>query len=262
MESCSLVTERSLTMLGEGCPFLEELDLTDCSINNTGLKSLSKCSELVTLKLGFCPNISNEGIAHIGARCSYLQELDLYRSVGVGDVGLAAIANGCPRLKSINVSYCIHVTDNGLTSLAQLQKLHQLEIRGCSGISSAGLSAIALGCKRIVELDIKRCYGVDDVGILAVAKSCQNLRQMNVSYCPISDVGLLALASLRCLQNIKLVYLRNVTVNGFMSALLACKSLKKLKLLQSLKFNLPRVLIEMLEARGCSIRWMDKPFVI
>jgi hypothetical protein len=47
-----------------------------------------------------------------------------------------------------------------------------------------------------------------------------------------------------------------------MSALLACKSLKKLKLLRSLKFNLPRVLIEMLEARGCSIRWMDKPFVI
>jgi len=72
--------------------------------------------------------ISNEGIAHIGARCSSLQELDLYKYVGVGDVGLAAVANGCPRLKSINISYCIHVTDNGLTSLAQMQKLHHLEI--------------------------------------------------------------------------------------------------------------------------------------
>eukprot|EP01018_Ginkgo_biloba_P000375 Gb_39800 [translate_table: standard] len=262
MESCSLVTERSLTMLGDGCPFLQELDLTDCSINNAGLESISRCSELTTLKLGFCSNISDAGIIHIGARCSNLQELDFYRSVGVGDTGLAAIANGCSRLKTINLSYCIHVNDNALKSLSQLQKLHNLEIRGCSGISSVGLSAIALGCKRLVELDVKRCYNIDDAGISAMALSCQNLRQINVSYCPISDVGLAALSSLRCLQNIKLVHVRNVSMDGFASALHACKSLKKIKLLNCLKFMLPRDLIEHLEARGCIIRWMDKPFVI
>jgi F-box/leucine-rich repeat protein 2/20 len=262
MESCGLVTERSLTMLGEGCPFLQELDLTDCRINNTGLKSISRCSELITLNLGFCLNISAEGIIHIGACCSNLQELNLYRSVGTGDAGLEAIANGCPRLKSINISYCINVTDNSMKSISRLQKLHNLEIRGCPGISSAGLSAIALGCKRIVALDVKGCYNIDDAGILAIADSCQNLRQINVSYCPISDVGLSTLARLSCLQNMKLVHLKNVTVNGFASALLDCESLKKLKLFEGLKFILPRSLIECLEARGCSIRWMDKPFVI
>ncbi|KAH9309817.1 hypothetical protein KI387_037728, partial [Taxus chinensis] len=234
IESCHLVTEKSLTILGEGCPFLQELDLTDCSVNNTGLESLSRCSELITLKLGFCPNISDEGIIHIGAHCSNLQEIDLYRSTGVGDAGLAAISNGCPRLKSINLSYCISVSDDALKSISRLRKLHNLEIRGCSGISSVGLSAIALGCKRIAELDIKRCYHIDDAGILAIAGSCQNLRQINLSYCPVSDVGLSALTSLPCLQNMKLVHLRNVTVNGFVSAMLACESLKKLKLLECL----------------------------
>ncbi|GLJ15214.1 hypothetical protein SUGI_0248700 [Cryptomeria japonica] len=262
IESCHLVTEKSLTMLGPGCPFLQELDLTDCSVNNTGLESLARCSELTTLKLGFCPNISDEGIIHIGARCSNLQELDLYRSTGVGDAGIAVISNSCPGLKSINLSYCTHVSDDSLKSISQLHKLHNLEIRGCSGISSTGLSAIALGCKRIAELDIKRCYNVDDAGILAIANSCRNLRQVNLSYCPVSDVGLSALASLLCLQNAKLVHLRNVTINGFISTLLACKSLKKLKLLEFLKFKLPRPLIKHLEAHGCTIRWMDKPFVM
>eukprot|EP01018_Ginkgo_biloba_P000376 Gb_39799 [translate_table: standard] len=262
MESCYLVTERSLSKIGDGCPFLKELDLTNSSLNNAGLRSISRCSELITLKLGFCQSISDEGIAHIGVGCSNLEELDFYRSVGVGDAGLAAIANGCSRLKIINLSYCVRVTDDALKSLSQLQKLPNLEIRGCSRISSAGLSAIALGCKRIVELDVKRCYHIDDVGISAMALSCQNLRQINVSYCSISDAGLLALASISCLQSMKLVHLRNVSMDGFASALLACESLKKLKLLKCLKFRLPHDLIEHLEARGCSIRWMDKPLVI
>lgn len=260
IESCHLVTEKSLTMLGEGCHFLQELDLTDCSVNNTGLESLSHCSELITLKLGFCPNVSDEGIIHIGAHCSNLQELDLYRCTGVGDTGIGAISNGCPRLKSLNLSYCTHVSDDALKSISQLRKLHNLEIRGCSGISSAGLSAIALGCKRIAELDIKRCYRVDDAGILAIADSCQNLRQINLSYCTISDSGFSALASLPCLQNMKLVHLRNVTVSSFGSTLLACESLKKLKLLECFKFKLPRSLIKCLEAQGCTIRWIYKPF--
>eukprot|EP01018_Ginkgo_biloba_P027920 Gb_24899 [translate_table: standard] len=259
MESCSLVTESGLNMLGDSCPSLEELDFTDCSINNAGLKSISRCSELTRLKLGLCPNISDEGIIYIGTRCSNLQELDLYRSVGVGDVGLAAIANGCLKLKIINLSYCVGITDDALKSLAQLQDLHNLEIRGCSIVTSVGVSAIALGCKRLVELDIKRCYYVDDVGVLTVVHWCRNLRQINVSYCPISDVGLLALANLSCLQNVKLVHLRNVSLDAFAFALLASESLKKVKLLKCLKSLLPPGLIEHLEVRGCRIRWVEKP---
>ncbi|GLJ45460.1 hypothetical protein SUGI_0957330 [Cryptomeria japonica] len=262
IESCHLVTEKSLSMLGEGCPFLQELDLSDCSINNAGLESISRCSELIILKLGFCPNISDEGIIHIGTCCSKLQEISLYRCTGVGDAGIAAISNGCERLKSINISYCMRVSDNALKSISQLHKLHNLEIRGCSGISSAGISAIALGCKHIAKLDIKGCYHIDDAGMLAIADSCQSLRQVNLSYCMVSDVGLLALASLPCLQIMKLVHLRNVTVEGYVSTLLACENLKKLRLLECLKFKLPLALIKSLEAHGCTIRWMDKPCVM
>jgi len=47
----------------------------------TGLKSISKCSKLSSLKLGLCLNITDEGLAHIGMSCVGLKELDLYRFV-------------------------------------------------------------------------------------------------------------------------------------------------------------------------------------
>lgn len=262
MESCALVTETSLNILGDRCPLLEVLDLTDCSVSNTGLKSISRCTGLTILKLGLCENISNEGLIYIGAGCSNLQELDLYRSVRIGDTGLAALASGCPKLRIVNLSYCIGITDDGLKSLARLDELYNLEIRGCFRVTSTGLSAIALGCKHLVELDIKRCYRVDDMGIVTVVQWCINLRQINISYCPISDVGFLALVNLSCLQNVNLVHLRTVSLDAFAFVLLGCESLKKVKLLKQLKSSLPSNLIEHVENKGCRIRWVEKPFVM
>ena len=43
------------------------------------LKYISRCSELVRLKLGLCTNISDIGLAHIACNCPKLTELDLYR---------------------------------------------------------------------------------------------------------------------------------------------------------------------------------------
>lgn len=46
-----------------------------------GLKSISRCSKLSSLKLGICSNITDEGLKLVGSTCSMLKELDLYRFV-------------------------------------------------------------------------------------------------------------------------------------------------------------------------------------
>ncbi|KAJ7553334.1 hypothetical protein O6H91_06G093900 [Diphasiastrum complanatum] len=260
MEGCNLITEKSLALLGEGCPSLEELDFTDSSINDSGLRAIARCPGLRILKVGFCYNISDRGLSHIGASCYNLRDLDLYRSVDIGDGGVAAISCGCQRLKGMNLSYCPKVTDTSLQSISQLRELRQLKLRGCDLVSSAGLSIVASGCKRLVELDIKRCTRIDDVGVLAVAHSCPNIRQINLSYCPVSNIGLMSVAKLSCMQNMKLVHLKNVSGDCFAAALLACGSLKKVKLVSYLRMLLPAGLIEEMELRGCKMRWMEKPW--
>ncbi|GMJ14842.1 Regulation of Atalmt1 Expression 1 [Hibiscus trionum] len=260
MESCSLVPKEAFVLIGERCPFLEELDATDNEIDDEGLKSISRCSKLSILKLGICSNISDEGLAKVGSCCSLLKELDLYRSIAISDAGIAAIADGCPALEMINIAYNDKITDNSLTSLSKCRVLKALEIRGCLGVSSIGLSAIAVGCKQLTVLDIKKCFNINDNGMLLLAQFSQNLKQINLSYCSVTDVGLVALASLSRLQNMTILHLAGLTPNGLAAALLACRALTKVKLHASFRPLLSQSILGYMEAHGCVFHWRDKAF--
>lgn len=264
LESCLLVSEKGFERIGTCCSLLQELDLTDCSINDSVLEFVSRCSELIELKLGLCQKISDQGLFHIGSNCKKLQELDLYRCTGISDNGLAAIASGCRKLRKLNLCYCAQITDKGLKHLSCLEELSDLELRLLVKVSSVGLTAIATGCKSLVELDIKRCYSIDDMALRALVQHARNLRQINISYCPVSDAGLyFLLANMRCLQDVKLVHLTRVSLEGFELALRSCwDRLKKLKICCGLKYLLSLELIQILQARGCRIRWIDKPLVL
>ncbi|KAJ4900653.1 F-box family protein [Raphanus sativus] len=258
LESCHLITEKGLQSLGCYSKRLQELDLTDCDgVNDRGLEYISKCSNLLRLKLGLCANISDKGVFHIGSKCSKLLELDLYRCTGFGDDGLAAISRGCKSLNRLILSYCGELTDTGVEKIRQLEDLSHLELRGIKNITGTGLAAIARGCKKLGYLDLKLCENIDDSGFWALAYFSRNLRQINLCNCSVSDTALCMLMSnLSRVQDVDLVHLNRVTVEGFEFALRACcNRLKKLKLLAPLRFLLSSELLEVLHARGCRIRW-------
>ncbi|KAK7349735.1 hypothetical protein VNO77_07356 [Canavalia gladiata] len=260
MESCTLVPPEAFIVIGQKCHYLEELDLTDNEIDDEGLKSISCCSRLSCLKVGICLNITDRGLAYVGMRCSKLKELDLYRSTGVTDLGVSAIAHGCPGLEMINTSYCTSITDRALISLSKCSNLKTLEIRGCLLVTSIGLATISMNCKQLSRLDIKKCYNIDDSGMISLAHFSQNLRQINLSYSSVTDVGLLSLASISCLQSFTVLHLQGLVPGGLAAALLACGGLTKVKLHLSLRSLLPELLIKHVEARGCVFEWRDKEF--
>lgn len=262
MESCSLVSKDAFVLIGQRCRFLEELDVTDNEIDNEGLKSISRCSKLLTLKLGICSNITDDGLTHVANGCSKLKELDLYRSSGITDEGITAIAHGCPTLEMINIAYNDKITDTSLISLSKCMLLKAIEIRGCHSVSSVGLSAIVMECRQLMVLDIKKCTNINDNGMIPVAQFSKNLKQINLSYCSVTDVGLLALASIKRLQCMTILHLSGLTPNGLAAALLACRGLTKVKLHTSFKPLLPQSLFEYMEARGCVLHWRDKAFQV
>ena len=60
----------------------------------------------------------------------------------------------------------------------------------------------------------------------------------------------------------KMVHLSWASIEGFEMALRAsCGRLKKLKLLGGLRSVLSPELLQMLQASGCRVRWVDKPLV-
>lgn len=156
-------------------------------------------------------------------------------------------------------------------------------------VTSLGITAIAMGCNSLTELDLKQCYSIDDVAMCALAQYSPNIRQVkisrlkllafnlgsrrrgfwldfsrlqiNISYCPVTAAGLWKLlGNLRCLQDAKMVHLTKVSVEGFELSLRAsCGRLKKLKLIKALKDHFSPGLLQMLQARGCRLRWVGKP---
>ncbi|KAH9755358.1 ubiquitin-protein ligase [Citrus sinensis] len=258
IESCNMITEKGLYQLGSFCLRLEEIDLTDCNgVNDKGLEYLSRCSELLFLKLGLCENISDKGLFNIASNCLRIQGLDLYKCSGIGDDGLAALSNGCKKLKKLNLSYCVNVTDRGMEHIGSMEDLSDLELRGLTKITSAGLTALAAGCKRLADLDLKHCAKIDDSGFWALAYYSQNLRQINLSYCALSDMALcMVMGNMTRLQDAKLVHLTNCTREGFELALRSCcMRIKKVKLLAPIRFLLSSEILETLHAAGCKIRW-------
>ncbi|KAK0585148.1 hypothetical protein LWI29_023955 [Acer saccharum] len=228
LDGC-VVTCAGLKAIGNLCVSLKELSLSKClGVIDEGLKSISRCPNLSVLKLGICLNITDEGLIHVGMGCPKLVELDLYRSVEITDSGVSAIASGCPDMEMVNIAYC--------------------------------LAAIAVGCRQLAKLDIKKCHNVDDVGMLPLAHFSQNLRQINLSYSSVTDVGLLSLASISCLQSLTILHVKGLTPSGLAAALLACRGLTKVKLQASFKYLLPQPLFEYIEARGCVLQWRDKVF--
>lgn len=99
--------------------------------------------------------------------------------LGIGDAGLEALSSGCKKLMKLNLSYCNKLTDRGMGYIGLLEELCVLEIRGLHNVTGVGLTAVAAGCKRLVDLDMKQCQNVDDSGFWALASYAHNLRQVS-----------------------------------------------------------------------------------
>ncbi|CAI0424032.1 unnamed protein product [Linum tenue] len=285
---CKLITDMGVGCIAVGCKKLNDLGVELIAV---------KCKELRSLDLSYLP-VTNECLPAI-LKLQYLEDLVLEGCFGIDDDGLAALQHGCkslknithvglsslisgagrlqqltlaygssvtlalanslkmlPSLQSIKLDGCF-VTSSGLKAIGSLKTF---ESRGCPLITSLGLAAIAVGCRQLNKLDIKKCHNISDAGMLPLSHFSQNLRQITLSYTSVTDVGLLSLASISCLQSITVLHLKGLTASGLAAALLACGGLIKVKLHASFKPLLPQLLFEHLEARGCVFEWRDKEF--
>lgn len=73
-------------------------------------------------------------------------------------------------------------------------------------------------------------------------------------------MGLIALASISCLQHISIFHVEGLTSNGLAAFLLACQTLTKVKLHACFESLIPQQILKYMEARGCALFWRDKTF--
>lgn len=176
--------------LATGCKKLGCLKLWSSTVTDDGLSALSTgCSKLKTLELLHCKTVTSEGVAAIaGGCCDSLEVLDLSHCDNIGDKGVLALA-ACAKLQSLSLNSCVLVTDTGIAALRKCSAVKSLCL-GDTGVSDAGLAAIAPGLPSLETINLTLCASVSDAGLAALAAYCPLLMLVDLKWClAVTDAG-------------------------------------------------------------------------
>lgn len=171
------LTDRSLEAMS-GLLGLRQLDLSQCDlITNEGLNNLANLDQIEELSLGWCRLISDGGLEILSEQ-----------------------RNRPQTLRVLHLARC-PITDDGLVHLSKLEQLQELDLNGCSKLSSQALS-FALGklvC--LSSLDVSYCPGI-------LRSSWQGkvdaLKSLELNYSAVRDSHLSRLKHLPMLEELNL----------------------------------------------------------
>ncbi|CAN6989046.1 unnamed protein product [Brassica rapa subsp. trilocularis] len=169
---------------GDGNTSLTEIHLERLQVSDFGLSAISKCRKLETLHIVKTPECSNSGLVCVVERCRLLRKLhiDGWRTKRIGDEGLMALAKHCLLLQEL-VLIGVDATHASLSAIASnCKKLERLALCGSSAIGDVEMACIADKCVALRKFCIKGCP-ITDVGIKALALGCPNLVKLKVKKC-------------------------------------------------------------------------------
>jgi hypothetical protein len=122
-------------------------------ITDEGLAELAKLDlpRLETLTLGWCDNITDAGLAHIG-RMQTITWLGLTDCANITDAGLRELVK-TKNLTGLDLRGCHNITDNGIQQLAAKANWTRIELGGCPKITPQGVAKLqaALPNARVVK---------------------------------------------------------------------------------------------------------------
>jgi hypothetical protein len=231
------------------------------------------CTNMQTLNLSGCKNISKDNIYQLSVLCSTLRSLDLTdcdltKTVGALSKGfpslttlslarkkeennsmlkasaVKSLATGCPGLVSLDLSYCALTRDGTIISLAKaLPSLTSLNLRGCDKITDTAIRTLSQCCPGLVRVELgvgADCSGkVTDSCVLALSHNCPALTTFGVSRCyNITDAAAILLArGCPALTCVDFTFCVRVTNEGVLALSQACTALTSISLAKCTKIT-------------------------
>ncbi|CAH8356207.1 unnamed protein product [Eruca vesicaria subsp. sativa] len=134
------LTDHSLYSLARGCTNLTKLNLSGCtSFSDTALAYLTRyCKKLKVLNLCGCVGaVSDNALQAIGENCSEMQSLNLGWCENISDDGVMSLAYGCPDLRTLDLCGCVLITGK-----FDEEGLRSLNISQCTYLTPSAVQAV------------------------------------------------------------------------------------------------------------------------
>ncbi|CAJ2656355.1 F-box/LRR-repeat protein [Trifolium pratense] len=184
---CSKLTESTLFVLVETCPFLDEIRMEYTHIGKSCVDKYSSFRDSVvnrrmkmkSLHLGYNQYLNNETIKFFASIFPNLQLIDVSECHCISDDGIVEVLRCC-QIMHLNLTSCQKV--NLLAMNFQVPKLEVLNL-SFTRIDDKTLDAISKSCTGLLQLDLKRCYNITGKGVKQVVENCTQLREINLQHC-------------------------------------------------------------------------------
>jgi hypothetical protein len=177
-------------------------------LRDEDLKLLKECTQLTSLNLQGCEQITNKGLKSLKG-LNRLSSLNLWGCKEITDEGLGDLLKELPHLTSLDLGYCSQLTSEVLKSLAHLKHLTSLSLWGCYGITGKELKLLKK-LNHLSILSLGRC-GITDKGLKSLAP-LTHLTSLNLGGCEqITDEGLKSLKGLTGLTSLNLWTCSHIT---------------------------------------------------
>ncbi|CAH1430776.1 unnamed protein product [Lactuca virosa] len=153
----SLVSDRGLTILAQGCKRLVKLELRGCEGGYEGIKAIGECCQMLE-ELTICDHRMEEG---------WLSALSYYEN-----------------LKSLKLVSCKGIDQNPelYEQLGFCQMLERLHLEKCQLRDKQSVRALFLLCQAVVEVVFKNCWGLNNAMFLN-ANLCRRVKSMSIEGC-------------------------------------------------------------------------------
>eukprot|EP00526_Cylindrotheca_closterium_P006869 CAMPEP_0113605442 /NCGR_PEP_ID=MMETSP0017_2-20120614/2331_1 /TAXON_ID=2856 /ORGANISM="Cylindrotheca closterium" /LENGTH=743 /DNA_ID=CAMNT_0000513935 /DNA_START=1382 /DNA_END=3613 /DNA_ORIENTATION=+ /assembly_acc=CAM_ASM_000147 len=177
LDGCRCLTDRSVAAIS-GLLLLKKLDLSQCDlITDDGLRYLAGLEEIEELSLGWCRNITNVGIdivtSQVGRQFS---------------------------LRMLCLARC-NIDNSGIDCLKRLEQLEELNLSGCTEISSSALGRAVGALSMLAVLDVSYCPGIMRAPWQG---RINNVKSLCLSYAGVRDNQMLRFNDLPCLEELNL----------------------------------------------------------
>lgn len=173
---CRNVTDISIIRLTFDCPELRYLDISECKITDLALINI-RALHLKSIYLIGCTGISDCGCRKL----TDLHSLDISYCENITGDGLKAIAMGCYNLHKLILAECDLYDDSIIVLAKHCPKLHFLRLDDCSDITDVSIISLADGCCNLHTLDLFRCTNITDDSIFRLAEKCLKLNSLVLS---------------------------------------------------------------------------------
>ena len=235
LKSKSQVSDLAIQAVLKSNCGIQELRLRNCDkTSDHTLLTLGKYigKSLLAVDLSWCINITDFGIINgFGqGKCTNLVSIALNGCKNLTDNAIHALLTNCPSIQSLSLAHLPAIQDSVMINFAQqLKNLRMLSLNGCGNIRDPSIVAIAKNCP---ELESISMFSLDitDASVVSIAQYCPKLKSLSISGCSkVTDEGASKISKLNLLTSL---YLNgaSITDQSIMHITRRCHNIRALSL--------------------------------